>query len=176
MPRASARTIERRREIFILAGAMKRMLILTVTLWLGVSATAHAQVNSPTNAASTVTGAIAPSGQGVTLATGGGFSPFVPVLLPCPFGVSLSAILTAYGCASDPLSAPTYQISAGAGVVITGPVGSLSANAQTVTPNATSGAGGVGGGVSSSAGCLGAIPSTAGSIGVGDLFGGIGGC
>jgi hypothetical protein len=32
---------------------MKRMLILTVTLWLGVPATAHVQVNSPTNAAST---------------------------------------------------------------------------------------------------------------------------
>jgi hypothetical protein len=81
---------------------MKRMLILAVTLWLGVSATAHAQVNSPTNTASTVTGAIVLSGQGVTLATGGGFSPFLPVLVPCPFGVSLSAILTAFGCASDP--------------------------------------------------------------------------
>src|ERR1700722_2611004 len=34
------------REIFILAGAMKRMLILAVALWLGVSATAHAQVSS----------------------------------------------------------------------------------------------------------------------------------
>src|ERR1700693_6659471 len=89
MPCASARTIERRREIFILAGAMKRMLILTVTLWLGVSATAHAQVNSPTNAASTVTGAIVPSGPGVTFATGGGFRPLVLVLLPCQFGVSL---------------------------------------------------------------------------------------
>ena len=43
MPCASARIIERRREIFILAGAMNRMLILTITLWLGVSATAHAQ-------------------------------------------------------------------------------------------------------------------------------------
>ena len=172
MPCSSARTIERRREIFILAGAMKRMLILTVTLWLGVSATTHAEVNSPINAASTVTGAIVPSGQGVTFATGG---PFVPVPLPCPFGVSLSAILTPFfGCASDPL--PTDQISAGPGVVITGPAGSISANAQTVTPNATSGAGGAGGGVSSSAGCLGAIPSTAGSVGAGDLFGGIGGC
>jgi hypothetical protein len=155
---------------------MKRMLILAVTLWLGVSATAHAQVNSPTNAASTVTGAIAPSSQGLTFATGGGFSPFVPLQLPCPFGLSLSAVLTAFGCASDPLGAPTYQISAGAGVVITGPVGSISANAQTVTPNATSGAAGAGGGVSSSAGCLGAIPSTAGSAGAGDLFGGIGRC
>jgi hypothetical protein len=153
------------------------MLILTVTLWLGVSATAHAQVNSPTNAASTVTGAIVPSGQGGTFATGGGFGPFVPVPLPCEFGVSLSAILTPFfGCAPGPLSAPTYQISAGGGVVITGPVGSISANAQTVTPNATSGAGGAGGGVSSRAGCLGAIPSTAGSVGAGDLFGDIGGC
>ena len=131
---------------------MKRMLILAVTLWLAVSATAHAQVNSPTNAASTVTGAIVPSGQGVTFATGG---PFVPVPLPCPFGVSLSAALTAFGCASDPLGAPTYQIPAEAGAVITGPVG-IGANAQTVTPNATSGAGGAGGGVSSSAGCVGA--------------------
>ena len=186
----------KRREIFILACAMKRMLILAVTLWLGVSAIAHAQVsssvstqpnpqvsaqtsaqvNSPTNAASAVTAAIVPSSQGVTFATGGGFSPFAPVLVPCPFGVSLSATLTAFGCASDPLSAPTDQISAGAGVVTTGPVGSVSANAQTVTPNATSGAGGAGGGVSSSAGCLGAIPSTAGNVGAGDLFGGIGGC
>jgi hypothetical protein len=155
---------------------MKRMLIPAVTLWLGVSAIAHAQVNSPTNAASTVTGAIVPSGQAVNLATGGGFSPFLPVLVPCPFGVSLSAIPTAFGCASDPLGAPTYQISAGAGVVITEPVGSTSANAQTVTPKVTSGAGGAGGGVSSSAGCLGAIPSTASSVGAGDLFGGIGGC
>jgi hypothetical protein len=162
---------------------MKRMLILTVTLWLGVSASAHAQVNSPTsaastptNVASTVTGAIVPSGQAVTFATGGGFSPVVPVVVPCPFGVSRSAILTAFGCASDPLGAPTYEISAGTGVVITGPIGSVIANAQTVTPNATSGAGGAGGGVSSRVGCLGAIPSTAGSVGAGDLFGGSGGC
>ena len=151
---------------------MKRMLIPAVILWLGVSATAHAQVNAP----NTLTGAIVPSGQAVTPATGGGFSPFVPVLVPCPFGVSLSAIPTAFGCASDPLGAPTYQISAGAGVVITGPVGSTSANTQTVTPKAASGAGGAGGGVSSNAGCLGGISSTAGSVGAGDLFGGIGGC
>jgi hypothetical protein len=147
---------------------MKRVLILAVTLWPGVSAIAHAQINSPTNAASTVTGAIVPSGQGATGATGGGFSPFVPVQEACPFGVSLRAILTAFGCASDPLSAPTYQISAGAGGAITGPVGRISANAQTVTP----GAGGAGGGVSSNAGCLGGIPSTAGSVGAGDPFGG----
>ena len=152
------------------------MLILAVTLWLGASATAIAQVNSPTNATSTVTGAIVPFGQELTFATGGGFSPFAPVQVPCPFGTSPSATLTAFGCASDPLSAPTYQISAGAGGVITGPVGSISANAQTVTPNATSGAGGAGGGVSSSAGCSGAIPSTTGSVGAGALFGGIGGC
>ena len=145
---------------------MKRMpILLAATLWLGVSVTAHAQVNSPTNAASTVTDAIVPSGQGVTFATGGGFSPFAPVLVPCPFGVSLSATLTAFGCASDPLSAPTYQISAGAGGVITGPVGSISANAQTVTPNATSGAAGAGGGVSSSAGCVGAGDFASAAIG-----------
>jgi hypothetical protein len=165
---------------------MKRMLILAVTLWLGVSATAHAQVNSPTNsptnaptnAASTVTGAIVPSGQAVTGATGGTSGTVAPVAVPCPFGVSPSAILTAFGCASDPLGAPTYQTpaEAGATAVITGPVGSISANAQTVTPNATSGAGGTGGGVSSRAGCLGAIPSTAGSVGAGGLFGGVGGC
>jgi hypothetical protein len=153
---------------------MKRMLILTVILWLGVSATAHAQVNSPTSTASTVTGAIVPNGQGVSFATGGSFSPFV--LLPCPFGVPLNAILTAFfGCASGPLSVPLYQVSAGAGVVITGPLRSVTANAQTVTPNATSGAGGAGG-VSSSAACMGAIPSTAGSVGAGDFFVGIGGC
>jgi hypothetical protein len=149
---------------------MKRMLIPAVTFWLGVSATAHAQVNAP----STLTGAIVSSGQGVTLATGGGFSPFVPLQMPCPFGISLSAVLTAFGCASDPLSAPTYQISAGAGVVTTGPVGSIAANTQTSTPNVTSGAGGSGG-VSSRAGCLGAILSTAG-VGADDLFGGIGEC
>jgi hypothetical protein len=176
MPAASARIIELRREIFILAGMIKRMLFPAVTLWLGMFATAHAQVNSPTNGPSSLTGSIASPGQGVTLATGGGFSPFVPVQMPCPFGVSLSVILTAFGCASDPLSAPTYQISAGAGVVITGPVGSLSANLQTVTPNVTSGTGGAGGGVSSRVGCLDVIPSTAGSVGVGDLFGGIGRC
>jgi hypothetical protein len=155
------------------------MLILTVTLWLGVSPAAHAQVNSPTNATSTVTGAIVPSSQGATFATEGGFSPFVPVPLLCPFGpfgVSLSAMLTPFfDCASDPLSA-TDQISAGPGVVITGPVGSISANTRTATPNATSGVSGAGGAVSSRAGCLGAIPSTAGSVGAGDLFGDIGGC
>jgi hypothetical protein len=157
---------------------MKRMLILAVTPWLGVSATAHAQVSSQVNAASTVTGAIVPSGQGATGATGGSFSTIPPVAVPCPFGVSLSATLTAFGCASDPLGAPTYQVpaEAGATAVTTGPVGGIGANAQTVTPNATSGAGGAGGGVSSSARCLGAIPSTAGNAGGGDLFGGIGGC
>ena len=158
---------------------MKRMLILAVSLWLAVSATAHAQVTPPTIAASTAstaTGATVPFGQAATFAPGGGFSPLAPVLVPCPFGVSFSAILTAFGCASDPLGAPTYQISAGAGVVTTGPVGSVSTNPQTVTLNATSGAGGVGGGVASSAGCVGAIPSTAGSIGAGNLFGGVGGC
>ena len=155
---------------------MKRMLILAVTLWLGVSATARAQVNSPTNAASTVTGAIVPSGQGVTGATGGGFSAPAPVKVPCPFGVSLSANLTAFDCASDPLDPPTYQISAGAGVVATGPVGSISANGQAVTPNAASGAAGAGVGSSSSPRCLGAIPSMAGNASAGDLFGGIGGC
>ena len=150
---------------------MKRTLILAVTLWLGVSGTTHAQVNSPTNAASTVTGAVVPSGQGATGVTGGGFSIQAPVLVPCPFGASLSAALTAFGCASDPLGAPTYQIPAEAGAVITGPVGSTSPNGRTVTSNATSGAGGAGGGVSSSAGCLGAIPSTAGGAGAAIMSG-----
>jgi hypothetical protein len=144
--------------------AMKRTLILAVTLWLGVSATTHAQVNSPANAASTVTGAVVPSGQGATGATGGGFSIQAPVLVPCPFGVSLSAALTAFGCASDPLSAPTYQIPAEAGAVITRPVG-IGANAQTVKPNATSGAGGARGGVSSSAACLAAGDFASAAIG-----------
>jgi hypothetical protein len=49
---------------------------------------------------------------------------------------------------------------------------SKSANWETVTPNATSGTGGAGGGVSSTASCLGAIPSTAGNAGAGDLLGG----
>jgi len=142
------------------------MLILAGTLWLGVSAPTHAQVNSPTNTVSTVTGAIVPSGHGVTGATGGTFSTVAPVAVPCPFGVSLSADLTAFGCASDPLGAPTYQIpaEAGATAVTMRPVGgSIAANTA-------------GGSVSSSARCLGAIPSTAGNIGAGDLFGGIGGC
>ena len=160
---------------------MKRMFIFAIALWLGVSAVhaqVSAQVNSPTNAVSTVTGAIVPSGQGVTGATGGSFSAVAPVAVPCPFGVSLGANLTAFGCASDPLGAPTYQFpaEAGATAVTTAPVGSIGTNAQTVTPNATSGAAGAGGGVSSSAGCLGAIPSTAGSAGAGDLFGSIGRC
>ena len=145
---------------------MKRMLILAVTLWLGVSATAHAQVNSPTNAASTVTGAIEPSGLGVTGATGGGSSTGAPVVaVPCSFGVSLSADLTAFGCASDPLGAPTYEIptESGAKAVTTVPTGGAP----------STGAGRAGGGVSSSASCLGAVPSTAG---VADLVGGIGGC
>jgi hypothetical protein len=178
LPCASARIMERRREIFIFSG-MKRLLILTVTLWLGVSASASAQVNSPTNAASTVTGAMVPSGDEATLATGGGLSPFVSAPLLCQFGpsgVSLSVMLTPFfGCASDPLSA-TYQISTAPGLVITGPVGSTSANVRTATPNATSGAGSAGGGVSSSVSCLGAIPSMAGSVGASDLFGGIDEC
>src|SRR6516225_5992447 len=144
--------------------AVKRMLILAGTLWLGVSATAHAQVNSPTNTVSTVTGAIVPSGRGVTGATGGSVSTVAPVAVPCPFGVSLSANLTAFGCASDPLGAPTYQISAGAGIVITGPTGftpNATSNAKSnATSNATPGAGGTGGGVSSRAPCSGAIATT----------------
>ena len=109
---------------------MKRMLILAVTLWIGASATAHAQVSS----------------------------------VPCSFGVSLSADLTAFGCASDPLDAPTFQIpaEAGASAVTTVPTGG--------TPNATSGAGGAGGGISSSASCVGAIPSSTPGAGL------IGGC
>ncbi|WP_130229572.1 hypothetical protein [Bradyrhizobium sp. Leo121] len=178
---------------------MKQMLILAVTLWLGVAATAHAQVstsvgtqpnpqvsaqtgaqvNSPTNAVSTVTGAIVPSGRGVTGATGGSFSTIAPVAVPCASGVSLSADLTAFGCASDPLGAPTYQVpaEAGATAVTTAPVGSIAPNTQSGTPNAASGAGGAVGGVaSSSVRCLGAIPSMAGNASAGDLFGGIGGC
>jgi hypothetical protein len=146
---------------------VKRMLILAGTLWLGVSAPTHAQVNSPTNTVSTVTGAIVPSGQGVTGATGGSFSTVAPVAVPCPFGVSLSANLTAFGCASDPLGAPTYQIPAEAGAtavtMVKPPVGGIAPNVA-------------GAGVSSSARCLGAIPLTAGTAGAVDLFGGIGGC
>jgi hypothetical protein len=126
---------------------MKRMLILAVTLWVSVSATAHAQVNSsagtqprpqvsaqtgaqvnsPTNAVYTATGAIVPSGQAVTAATGGSFIPFTSVAVPCPFGVSLSTDLTAFGCASDPLDASTYQILAesGATAVTTAAVGQV---------------------------------------------------
>jgi hypothetical protein len=181
-----------------LESVTKRMLILAVTLWLGASATAHAQVsssvgtqpnlqvsaqtgaqvNSPTNAVYTATGAIVPSGQAVTAVTGGSFSTVTSVAVPCPFGVSLSANLTAFGCESDPLGALTYQIlaEAGATAVTTAPVGGTGANAQTVALSAPSGAGRAGGGVSPTASCLGAIPSTAGNVGAGDLLGGIGGC
>jgi hypothetical protein len=168
MPRASARTIERRREIFILAGAMKRILILAVTLWLGASATAHAQVSlsvgtQPNPQVSAETSAQVNSPANTV------FSAVAPVAVPCPFGVSPSANLTAFGCASDPLGAPIYQLPAEAGAT------AVNTNARTVTPNAASGAGGAGGGVSSSARCPGAIPSTAGNAGGGDLFG-VGGC
>jgi hypothetical protein len=166
--------IERRREIFILAGAMKRMLILAVTLWLGVSATAHAQVSSSVGTQPNPQVSAETSAQ-VNLPANTVFSAVAPVAVPCPFGVSLGANLMAFGCASDPLGAPTYQFPvAGTTAVTTAPVGSIGANAQTVTPNATSGASGAGSGVSSRAGCLGAIPSTAGSAD--DLFGGIGPC
>jgi hypothetical protein len=167
--------IERRREISILAGAMKRMFILAVTMWLGVSANAHAQVSSSVSMQPNPQVSAQTSAQ-VNSPANTVFSAVAPVAVPCPFGVSLSENLTAFGCASDPLGAPTYQFPAvaGATAVTTAPVGSISANAQTVTPNATSGAAGAGGGVSSSAGCLGTIPSTAG--GAGDLFGGTGRC
>ena len=82
----------------------------------------------------------------------------------CPFGSSISADLTAFGCASDPLAGPTYQIPAGgANFVRMVPTGGA--------PNATSAASGAGSGVSSSASCPGTIPSTAGSAGAGDLLG-----
>ena len=116
--------IERRREIFILAGAMKRMLILAVSLWLGVSATAHAQVSSsvgtqPNPQVSAQTSAQVNSTASMV------FSAVAPVAVPCPFGVSLGANLTAFGCASDPLGAPTYQFPAvaGATAVTTAPRG-----------------------------------------------------
>jgi hypothetical protein len=169
--------------------AMKRAFILAITLWLGASAMAHAQVSSPagtqsnpqtsaqtnaqTNAVSTVTGAIIPSGQGATGATGGSFSTIAPAATPCAFGTSLSANLTAFGCASDPLSAPTYQIPPEAGATPVTMVPTGGGGAQTTTSNATSGAGT---GVSSSARCQGAILSIAANAGAGDLFGGIGGC
>jgi hypothetical protein len=155
---------------------MKRMLILVVTLWFGVSATAHAQVSSSVGTQPIPQVSAQISAQVNSPATV--FSAVAPVAVPCPFGVSLSANLTAFGCASDPLGAPIYQIPAVAGVtaVTTAPVGGIGANAQTVTPSATSGAAGAGGGVSSRAGCLGAIPSTAGSADAGDLIGGTGPC
>src|ERR1700740_531812 len=144
---------------------MKRMLILAVTLWLGVSATAHAQVSSTVGAQPNPQVSAQTSAQGNSPANTV-FRAVAPVAVPCPFGVSLSANLTAFGCASDPLGAPTYQFPAEAGATAV----------TTVTPNATSGAAGAGGGVLSSAGCLAAIPSTAGSAGAGDLFAGIGRC
>ena len=131
------------------------MLILAVTLWPGVSATAHAQVSSTVGAQPNPQVSAQTSAQ-VNSPANTVFTAVVPVAVPCPFGVSLSANPTAFGCASDPLGAPTYQIPVEAGAVIAGPVGSLGvANAQTIKSNAT-GAGGAGGGVSSSAGCVGA--------------------
>jgi len=166
---------------------MKRTFILGIALWLGAFTTVHAQVSpqtgsqttSPTNGlASTVTGSIVPSGQGATGATGGSFSTVPPVAAPCAAGTFLSANLTAFGCASDPLSAPTYQIPAEAGATsaVTGPLGGSSAGARTVTPNVTSSTGGAG--ISSGVRCVGSIPSTAGGSNAGNLFGGmaLGGC
>ena len=156
----------RRREIFILAGAMKRMLTLAVTLWLGVSATAHAQVSSSVGAQPNPQVSAQTSAQ-VNSPANTVFSAVAPVAVPCPFGVSLSANLTAFGCASDPLGAPTYQspAEAGATAVTTRPVGGIGANAQTVKPNATSGAGGARVGVSSSAACLAAGDFASAAIG-----------
>jgi hypothetical protein len=152
---------------------MKQMLILVTTLWLGVSAVAHAQVSSSVGMQQNPVASVETSAPISTV-----FGAVAPVAVPCPFGVSLSANLTAFGCASDPLGVPSYQIPAVAGVttVTTAPMGSIAAPAQSVTPNAASGAAGAGGGVSSNAGCLGAIPSTAGGADAGDLFGGIGPC
>jgi hypothetical protein len=152
---------------------MKQMLILVTTLWFGMSAVAHAQVSSPVGMQQNPVASAEISAPVSTV-----FGAVAPVAVPCPFGVSLSANLTAFGCASDPLDVPSYQIPAVAGVttVTTAPMGSIVAHAQTVTPNATSGAAGAGGGVSSNAGCLGAIPSTAGGADAGALFGGIGPC
>jgi hypothetical protein len=99
-------------RFFILAGAMKRMLILAVTLWLGVSATAHAQVSSLVGTQPNPQISV----QQVESPANTMFSSVAPVKVPCPFGVSLSANLTAFGCASDPLSAPTYHVPAEEGL------------------------------------------------------------
>jgi hypothetical protein len=150
---------------------MKRMLILVVTLWFDVSATAHAQV-SPSAGTQPNPEVSAQTSAQINSPANTVFSSVAPVAEPCPFGVSLSANLTAFGCASDPLGTATYQFPvAGVTAVTTAPVGGIGANAQTVTPNAASGAAGAGSGLSSRAGCLGAIPSTAGSADAGDRFG-----
>jgi hypothetical protein len=160
---------------------MRRTLILTVSILLGtwgaraqtsssvntqqasqIIAQTGTQANLPTNSASTVTGAIVPSGQGATSATGGGFGGVAPEAVACPFGVSLGADFVAFGCASDPLGAPTYQIpsEAGSTAVVRTPAGG--------TASGASGAGGL----SSNSRCQGAVPSTAGNTGSADLFGG----
>lgn len=170
---------------------MRRTLILSVSILLGtwgaraqtsssvntqqasqISAQTGTQANLPTNSASTVTGAIVPSGQGATGAIGGGFS-VAPVAVTCPFGVSLGADLTAFGCASDPLGAPTYQLpsEAGSTAVVRAPGEGTGVNAQTAAPTVMSGAGSAGG-ISSNSRCQGAIPSTAGNTGSTDVFGG----
>ncbi len=168
--------------------SMRRTLILALSLLLGtcgvraqtgssantqqaaqISAQTGTLANAPANSASTVTGAIVPSGQGATGATNGGFGGVGPVAVPCPFGVSLSADLTAFGCASDPLGGLTYQIPAEAGstATIRAPEAGTGVNAQT----AASGTGSASG-TSSGSRCQGAMPSTAGNTGSADVFGG----
>jgi hypothetical protein len=114
-------------------------------------------------------GAIVPSGQG---ATGGGFSGVAPLAAACPFGVSLGADLTAFGCASDPLGGPTYQISpeAGSTAAVRAPAEGTGVNAQTAAPpTVTSGASSADG-FSSNSPCQGPIPLTAGQCWISRCF------
>ena len=126
-----------------------------------ISAQTGTPVNSATNSASTVTGAIVPSGLGTTGATGGSFSGAAPVASDCPFGVSLGADLTAFGCASDPLGGPTYQIpsEAGSTAALRAPGGGTGA-ARAGTSGASNA-----GGISSNSCCQGAITSAGGNTG-----------
>ncbi len=129
----------------------------------GAASNLQANSPSPSNAASTVTRAIVPSGQGVTGAGGGGFNGASPEAVPCPFGVSLSADLTAFGCASDPLGAPTYQVpaEAGATAAIKAPPGfNARSTATSAAANSTS-----------SSSCEGATSSRVGNAGASEIFG-----
>lgn len=131
MSGTSARIIEWRREIFILAGAMKRMLLPAVTLWLCHGSRAGQLADQRAKRFDRLNRVPRPRSD---LGNGRRLQSLCARVNALSVRRIAEPHLTAFGCASDPLSAPTYQISAGAGVVTTGPVGSLSANRKRSRP------------------------------------------